>query len=102
MRGWEGHTALLYACSRCHYNAFLELLRWAEDTIDWGACTSDGQNALELFDSAVSARAGDVTLYSQLKIDEFRAELVAHMKFVEDKSGGQLDMPGAFPDVPCT
>ena len=100
MRDWWGHTALLMACSLCHYNAFFELLRWAEDTIDWGACTSDGQNALELFDSAVLARAGDVTLYSQSKIDEFRAELVAHVKFVDDESEGQLDMPGAFPDTP--
>ena len=41
MRDWEGHTALLEACSRCSYYAFLELLRWAEDEIDWDACTPD-------------------------------------------------------------
>ena len=97
MRDWEGHTALLEACSRCFYNGFFELLRWAEDEIDWDACAPDGQNALELFDSA--ARAGEAAHLSQSKIVEFRAVLVAHMKFVEDESGGQLDMPGAFPDT---
>ena len=99
MRDWEGHTALLEACSRCCYDEFLELLRWAEDDIDWDVCAPDGWNALELFDSCVSARAGNAVWYSQSQIDEFRASLVAHMNIVEDESEGQVDMPGAFPDV---
>ena len=95
---WRGYTALLYACSLCYFNGFLELLRWAEDEIDCDACTPDGRNALEVFDSA--ARAGSAADLTQSEIDEFRAALVAHVKFVEDESGGQLDMPGAFPDAP--
>ena len=99
MRDSEGHTALLEACSWCRYKEFLELLRWAEDDIDWDACAQDGQNALELFDSSVSAQAGNATWYSQSELDEFRATLVAYMNIVEDESRGQLDMPGAFSDV---
>ena len=100
MRNWRGHTALLVACSGCHYNAFLELLRWVEDDIDWDACAPDGRNALELFDSCVSAGGVSSTLFSRSQLDEFRAALVARVKSVEGESGGQLDMPGAFPDTP--
>ena len=88
MQNWRGSTALLSACSMCYYDGFFELLRWAEDEIDWDACTPDGQNALEVFDSA--ARAGEAADLSQSQIDEFRAALVASVKFVEDESGGQL------------
>ena len=70
---WRGHTALLEG-------TFFELLRWAEDEIDWDACAPDGRNALELFDSA--ARAGEA---ANLEVSDER-----------------LDMPGAFLDVPYT
>ena len=99
MKDSWGHTALLEVCSHCCYDEFSELLRWAGDDIDWGACAPDGRNALELFDSIVSARSGYSIWDSQIQIDEFRATLVAHMNIVEDGSEGQLDMPGAFPVV---
>ena len=97
MRDWQGHTALLKACSLCFYYEFFELLQWAEDDIGWDACAPDGWNALELFDWAVRAEEADYL--SQSEIDKFRAVLVAHIKFVEDVCDEQMDIPGAFPDT---
>ena len=96
MRDRQGYTALLVTCSLCRYHEFFELLRWVEDEIDWGACTRNGQNALELFDLGVSE--GWATEFSQSEIDEFRTVLTDHVRIGEDVSNEQLGMPGAFPD----
>ena len=92
-----GYTALHWACSWCRYDTLFELIRWAEDSIDWDARTPNGQNALEIFDSRVSA--GWVATWSPSEIHDFRAELVAHIKPVEKECDGRLDIPGAFPDT---
>ena len=97
MRDWRGYTTLHEACSCCLSDGFFELLRWAENAIDWGACTPQGWNALELFDLGVLS--GWATHRSQTDIDEFRAALMSHMKLSEKEVDGRINMPGAFPDA---
>lgn len=92
-------TALHLACERCSYDGFSELLKWAGNDIDWNACTTDGKNALELFERGVSE--GYAAAYSQSEIDVFRAELLAHMDLDENDVDGDdsKGIPGAFPEA---
>ncbi|KAI0799648.1 ankyrin repeat-containing domain protein [Irpex lacteus] len=50
-----GRTALHWACYLCYYVDFFELLQCAEDKIDWDVRTSEGQDALDLFDDGVAS-----------------------------------------------
>ena len=81
MRDGYGRTALHLACSWYNYSTFFELLRWAEDDIDWNARTPYGQNALHLFDLSISN--GFTAHLSQSQIDEIHAVLRAHINNVE-------------------
>ncbi|KAI0799650.1 hypothetical protein BC629DRAFT_187349 [Irpex lacteus] len=94
---YEGRTALHWACYKCSYNTFCELVRCAGDKIDWDARTPEGQNALDLFEMGVSK--GNAWDFTSEQINEFRSTLVSHMdpsqlRVVEDVP---LDIPGAFP-----
>ena len=105
MRDRHGFTAMHWACSRCRYNEFVELLRLAESDIDWDGRTTDGRDMLELFDSAVEE--GRAMCWSQSQVEEVREHLISHRYPVggadslNNTGGGRdrnMDMPGAFPE----
>lgn len=97
MKDGGGRTALHWVCYRCYYYTFFGLVRCAEDEIDWNARTSDGQDALDLFEIGVSE--GRTSCWTSAQIDEFRSVIISHMdpsqlQVAEDEP---LDIPGSFP-----
>ena len=94
MKDAKGYAAILLACSQFRYYEFFDLLRWAGDDIDWGVCSPDGRNALDLFDECVSK--GAASLWPRPCIDEFRRALVVRMR-IRKYDFERLDMPGSFP-----
>lgn len=97
MKDGGGRTALRWASYQCSYRTFFELIRCAEDEIDWNACTTEGQSTLDLFEFGVSG--GWVSYLTSEEVEEFRSTIISHtdssqLRVVEDKP---LDIPGAFP-----
>jgi hypothetical protein len=50
----RGRTVLHYICVYGRYNSLQELLRWADQDVDWNARTPTGQNALDLLNESVA------------------------------------------------
>ncbi|KAI0743247.1 ankyrin repeat-containing domain protein [Irpex lacteus] len=97
MKDARGRTALHWACYQCYYNTFFELVRCAEDDIDWNSRTPEGQNALDLFETGMSEGWASGLTFTH--VDEFRSAIISHMdcsqlQVVED---APLVIPGAFP-----
>lgn len=97
----SGRTPLHWVCSWCLYKGFFELLRCAGDAIDWGICTPEGQNALDLFESGVLE--GNACYMSPTQINEFRSTIISYMESVDPPVNPErtqdtlLSIPGAFP-----
>ncbi|KAI0764491.1 ankyrin repeat-containing domain protein [Irpex lacteus] len=69
MKDRKGRTALHWACHYGNYNLFFELVRCAEDEIDWDARTLEGENAFEL-----GVSEGMTSLWASCDVDEFRLD----------------------------
>ncbi|KAI0799645.1 ankyrin repeat-containing domain protein [Irpex lacteus] len=96
----KGLTALHWACHWFDYHSFLELLRCAEDDIDWNARTLDGKDALDLLQLSVAE--GKASHLSLSQVDHIRSAVLSHMDDTEYQLDGNelFRMPGAFP-VEC-
>lgn len=99
MKDIWGRTALHWVCYRCNYVALLELLRCAEDKIDWNTRTPDGQNALDLFELGRSE--GWASYLTAAQMDKFRSALISHIDLSQldifNSDSQSLKIPGAFP-----
>lgn len=96
-RDWKGMTALHYVCYYARYSSLVELAHWAEDSIDWDACTADGKNALRLLRESVA-----LDELEPAQRNGFEAILNAHEGQVrveedEEEVDVSLKTPGAYP-----
>lgn len=89
-----GWTALHRACYQGYNPCLEELVRWADEDVDWDACTPEGKNALDLLQDAASDGWRDSDEISTfLSILQPRVHVTAE----QPEDDFLLDMPGAFP-----
>ncbi|KAI0812480.1 hypothetical protein BC629DRAFT_1589241 [Irpex lacteus] len=102
MRHSNGPTALHYAALNCKYDSLRELLKGAENEVDWNARTPEGENALELLEMGVSRGLGQTWGFSATQMDDFRSILESHVSrnvsgTCDDADEFSFVIPGSFP-----
>ncbi|KAI0339164.1 ankyrin [Trametopsis cervina] len=90
----RGMAVLHYVCYYARYQSLQELLRWADQDIDWNARTRNGKNALDLVKESVSF---DDLPSSEL--EGFMSILEGRVNMEEDDDEPCSKIPGAFSTV---
>lgn len=90
-KGGRGWTVLHYTCWRGNYDGLQELVRWADDEIDWNSRTPDGRSAVDFvyanFSSGVLDSDG---------VRAFLSILHPRIHLEEETTETAVNMPGAF------